>query len=118
VWTRSRMPKIKTPAKIRKIAPPTIQPRRDRRFVAALPGDCAPCIEICPAVCDCIGITLEIPFSQSLWLSTSLRWPMAQAMENAEHGWNEQQRGHRGEEQSTNYGAAKRSILLATIAKP
>jgi hypothetical protein len=52
------MPKIKTPAKIRKIAAPMTQPRRDRRFVAALPGDCAPCMEICPAVCDCIGITL------------------------------------------------------------
>jgi len=56
------MPKIKTPAKIRKTAPPMIQPRRDRRFVAALPGDCASRIEMCPAVCDCIGITLEIPF--------------------------------------------------------
>src|SRR5260370_18331422 len=118
VWMRSRMPEIKAPAKTRKIAPPMSQPRRDRRFVAALPGDCAACMEICPAVCDCIGITLELPFSQSLWLSTGLRRPMAQSMQNAEHGWNEEQRGHRGEEQSTNYGAAKGSILLATISQP
>src|SRR5580658_1745450 len=48
---------------------------------------------------------------------TSRRRPVAQAMENAEHGRNEQQRGHRGEEQSTNYGAAQRSVLLATVSE-
>jgi hypothetical protein len=53
------MPDINSPAKIRKITPPTIQPRRDRsRLVAPLAGDCDPCTEMCPAVCDCIGITL------------------------------------------------------------
>jgi len=35
------------------------QPRKDRRFVPTVVGECGPCPGICPSVCDCvIGITL------------------------------------------------------------
>ena len=38
-------------------------------------------------------------------------------MENAEHRWDEEQCGYRGEQQPTDDSAAKRGILFATISK-
>src|ERR1700720_4892086 len=107
------MPYTTIPPKTTRSAPAISQPRFDRRtpLTTLSAGDLCGDALIC--VCDCIGIPILFSFKSFLLLLFSRVSCLSHPVDDAEDRRDEEQRRYGGEQQSSNYGATERCILLA-----